>query len=131
MSKISTLDRTQRISLLGLFDHQPLLFAREVAVAEDQATAVRLARANTYAFATVDYPGASVSQVVDSNATTTVGAFAFDLSVGGFTAFTFANGAYEMLSVPNSQTSVATGINAAGIIVGVYEDLAAATHGFV
>ena len=72
-----------------------------------------------------------MSQVVDSNATTTVGAFAFDLSVSGFTAFTFANGAYEMLGVPNSQTSAATGINAAGVIVGIYEDLAAATHGFI
>jgi len=131
MTKISTLDRTQRISLLGLVDHLPLSLERDITMAADEAMAPRLAKANTYAFATVDYPGAAYSQALDSNGTITVGGFAFDLAVSRFAAFTYANGVYEMLGVPNSTSSFCAGINAGGVIVGVYEDLAAKTHGFV
>jgi hypothetical protein len=46
------------------------------------------------------------------------------------TAFTFAGGVYQILTVPSSNVSIATGINGAGLIVGVYEDLASVRHGF-
>lgn len=39
------------------------------------------------------------------------------------TAFTFTGGVYQILTVPNSTESIATGINAAGLIVGVSLDL--------
>jgi hypothetical protein len=46
------------------------------------------------------------------------------------TAFTFAGGVYQILTVPSLNVSIATGINSAGLIVGVHEDLAGVAHGF-
>ncbi len=46
------------------------------------------------------------------------------------TAFTFTGGVYQILTVPSSTFSLATGINAAGLIVGVYEDLGGVLRGF-
>ena len=46
------------------------------------------------------------------------------------TAFTFTGGVYQILTVPSSIYSLATGINAAGLIVGVYEDLGGVLRGF-
>src|ERR1044072_4804661 len=93
MTKISTLERTRRIDLLDLVHQPPIVLESNIAVAADEGMGPLLAKANTYAFATVVYPGASISQILDSNATTAVGGFAYDLAVSGFTAFTFANGA--------------------------------------
>ena len=91
-----------------------------------------LAVAKIYAFVSVDYPGAAQSVVFDSDGTTAVGAFVFDPGSGTSptTAFTFAGGVYQILTVPSSTTSIATGINAAGMIVGVYQDLAGVRRGF-
>ena len=46
------------------------------------------------------------------------------------TAFTFTGGVYQILTVPSSTFSLATGINGAGLIVGVYEDLSGVLRGF-
>jgi hypothetical protein len=103
---------------------------RPVAPAAD-AVARGLAAAQVYAFASVDYPGAAISQVYDSDGTTTVGAFDFD--PGGTaqtTAFTFSGGAYQILAVPSSTASIATGINATGLLIGAYADLVGDIHGF-
>ena len=91
-----------------------------------------LAVAKVYAFASVDYPGAAQSLVFDSDGTIAVGAFVFDPGSGTSptTAFTFAGGVYQILTVPSSNVSIATGINGAGLIVGVHEDLASVRHGF-
>ena len=87
-------------------------------------------RGRVYAFASVDYPGAAISQVYDSDGTTTVGAFDFDKKYAQTTAFTFSGGVYQILAVPNSTASIATGINAAGLLIGAYANLAGNIHGF-
>src|SRR5919106_1186441 len=88
--------------------------------------------AKVYAFASVDYPGAALSFVFDSDGTTAVGAFVFDpgSTTSPTTAFTFAGGVYQVLAVPSSTESIATGINGAGLIVGLYRDLAGLRRGF-
>jgi uncharacterized membrane protein len=102
-----------------------------------EAVAQGLAFANVYTFASVDYPGAAHSEVWDSNGTTAVGVFVFDprntLGSGPSpaTAFTFSGGVYQILTVPSSTESIAMGINAAGLVVGVYVDLAGVRRGFV
>ncbi len=79
----------------------------------DDAVARGLADAKVYAFASVDYPGAAESLVFDTDGTTAVGAFAFDPgSNSPLTAFTFIGGIYQILTVPGSTFSIATGINA-------------------
>ena len=47
------------------------------------------------------------------------------------TAFTFTGGVYQILTVPSLRESIATGVNAAGLIVGMYLDLASVERGFV
>ena len=48
------------------------------------------------------------------------------------TAFTFTlTGDYQILTVPNSIESIATGINAAGLIIGVYLELDGVRRGFI
>ena len=85
-----------------------------------------------YEFTSVDYPGAAQSLVFDTDGTTALGAFVFDPGNASSpaTAFTVAGGVYQILNVPNSTASVATGINTSGLIVGVYQDVAGLTHGF-
>jgi hypothetical protein len=88
--------------------------------------------AKVYAYARVDYPGGAQSLVFDTDGTTTVGGFVFHpgSATSPTTVFTFAGGAYQTPPVPGSTVSVATGINAAGLIVGVYVDLAGVGRGF-
>jgi len=77
--------------------------------------------AKVYAFASADFPGAAESLVFDSDGTTAVGGFTVDPgSNTPLTGFTFTSGTYEILPVPSSTLSVATGINASGLIVGAY-----------
>src|SRR3982751_5244817 len=105
---------------------------RAAAVA-DEAVAGELAAARIYSFASADYPGAAQSLIFDSDGTTAVGVFTFDPSSAAspLTAFTFGAGGYQIISVPSSTASVATGIDEGGVIVGAYTDLAGKRHGFV
>jgi hypothetical protein len=59
------------------------------------------AAAQVYAFASVDYPGAVIFQVYDSDGTTTVGAFNFGLGYPG-RGVQLSSGAYQILAVPSS-----------------------------
>ena len=124
--------RSGRAILRGLLDLRPSPGVARTAVSAEDAMARGLAVAKVYAFASVDYPGAAQSLVFDSDGTTAVGAFVFDPGSGTSptTAFTFAGGVYQILTVPSSNVSIATGINGAGLIVGVHEDLASVRHGF-
>jgi hypothetical protein len=103
---------------------------RTVAYADD-AVARGLATAQVYAFASVDYPGAATSLVLDTDPTTAVGAFDFGAGGGAASAFTFVGGAYQMLTVPNSTMSIATATDGAGVIIGIYQDLSNVLRGFV
>jgi predicted choloylglycine hydrolase len=111
--------RPGRAVLQGLLDLRPSLGVDRAAVSVEDAVARGLAVAKVYAFASVDYPGAAQSVVLDSDGTTAVGGFDFDPSIDKTTAFTFAGGVYQILTVPGSAFSVATGINGAGLIVGL------------
>ena len=122
--------RPGRAVLQGLLDLRPSLGLEVAAFPVEDAVAQGLAVAQVYAFASVDYPGAAGSLVFDSDGTTAVGAFDFDPSIDRTTAFTFAGGVYQILTVPGSAFSVATGINGAGLIVGLYVDLAGVLRGF-
>jgi len=124
-------DRPGRAVLRGLLDLRPSVGAGPAAAAAEAAAQV-LPAAKVYEFASADYPGAAQSDVFDTDGTTTVGAFVFDPSSASSptTAFTFAGGVYQILAVPGSTASIATGINPAGLIVGVYADLANMMHGF-
>jgi hypothetical protein len=127
-------DRPGRAVLQGLLDVRPSLGVEHerAAVAAADAVAQGLAVAKVYAFASVDYPGAAQSLVFDSDTTTAVGAFIFDpgSTTSPTTAFTFTGGVYQILTVPSSTASIATAINAAGLIVGVYQDLSGVLRGF-
>ena len=125
-------DRPGRAVLEGLLDVRPSLGIEAAAVATADAVAQGLAVAKVYGFASVDYPGAAQSLVFDSDGTTAVGAFIFDpgSATSPTTAFTFTGGVYQILTVPSSTASIVTAINAAGLIVGVYEDLSGVLHGF-
>ena len=124
--------RPGRAVLRGLLDVRPSLGVERAAAAAEDAVAQGLAVAKVYAFASVDYPGAAHSLVFDSDGTTAVGGFIFDpgSATSPTTAFTFTGGVYQILTVPSSTASLATGINGAGLIVGVYEDLSGVLRGF-
>jgi hypothetical protein len=130
-----TADRPRQAILRGLPDLRFRPWGRRAAlVAPDpDVLALALASARVYAFATADYPGAAISLVFDRDGTTAVGAFILDPTAGSSpaTAFTFSGGVYQILSVPGSTASIATCINGAGSIGGVYADLAGEVHGFV
>ena len=72
--------RPGRAVLQGLLDLRPSLGLERAAVSVEDAVARGLAVAKVYAFASVDYPGAAQSVVLDSDGTTAVGAFDFDPS---------------------------------------------------
>jgi hypothetical protein len=93
--------RPGRAILRGLLDLRPSPTVERTAVSADDAVARGLALAKVYSFASVDYPGAAQSLVFDSDGTTAVGAFVFDPGSGTSraTAFTFAGGVYQILSV--------------------------------
>jgi uncharacterized membrane protein len=133
LAALQSADRPRRAVLRGLLDLRlgPTVI-RRTALAAPDAAPLALVAAKVYAFATVDYPGAAVSLVFDSDDTTAVGAFVFDPGSGTSpaTAFTLAGGAYQILTVPGSTASIATGINGAGWIVGVYADLGGVLRGF-
>jgi hypothetical protein len=82
-----------RAVLQGLLDLRPSLGLERATASVEDAVARGLAVAKVYAFASVDYPGAAQSSVLDSDGATAVGAFAFDPgSDASITAFTFAAG---------------------------------------
>ena len=122
---------TIRSVLLGLLGIPPSVAVESTAVSPDDAVA-QPDTANVYEFTSVDYPGAAQSLVFDSDGTTALGAFVFapGNASSPVTAFTVAGGVYQILNVPNSTFSVATGINTSGLIVGTYQDVAGLTHGF-
>jgi hypothetical protein len=103
-----------RTILRGLADLRPSARIGRAAVSAEDAVARGLATAKVFAFASADYPGAAQSLVFDSDGTTAVGAFVFDPGGGSpATAFTFTGGVYQILIVPGSNASIATGINGA------------------
>ena len=122
---------TIRSVLLGLLGVPPSVAVESTAVSPDEALA-QPDTAKVYEFTSVDYPGAAQTLVFDSDGTTALGAFVFAPGNASSpeTAFTVAGGAYEILNVPNSTLSIATGINSSGLIVGTYQDVAGAVHGF-
>ena len=94
--------RSGRAVLQGLLDLRPTPGLEVAAFPVEDAVARGLAVAQVYAFASVDYPGAAGSLVFDSDGTTAIGAFDFDPSIDRTTAFTFAGGVYQILTVPGS-----------------------------
>jgi probable HAF family extracellular repeat protein len=122
---------TIRSVLLGLLGVPPSVAVKSTAVSPHEALA-QPDTANVYEFTSADYPGAAQSYVFDTDGTAALGAFVFDPSSASspVTAFTVAGGAYQILNVPNSTASIATGINTSGLIVGAYTDVAGSTHGF-
>src|SRR5580765_1316825 len=130
-----TAPATQRVGravLRGLPDVRPARAAARAAVPAEHAVARGLAIARVYVYMSIDYPGAAQSLVFDTDGATAVGTFTFDPASGTSptTAFTFANAVYEILAVPGSNASIATGIGGDGLIIGVYADLAGVAHGF-
>src|SRR5690349_24855797 len=108
----SSLPPSGRPILRELLDLRPGTAIEPTIAAADNAVAQGLAVAKVYAFASADYPGAANSLVFDTDGTTAVGGFTVDPgSNTPLTAFTFASGAYEILPVPSSTLSLATGIN--------------------
>ena len=95
--------------------------------------ALGLATAKVYKYATADYPGAALSGVFDTNASTAVGFLVNDptSSTSPYLPFTLNAGVYRILSVPNSAQSFLQGINTAGQMVGAYFDLSGNVHGFL
>lgn len=88
--------------------------------------ALGLASAKTYKFASADYPGAGINFVFDENLTTILGDTDFTVGQG----FTLKGNNYQLLNLPGSQDSEATGINSGGQIVGLYRDVGGTLHGF-
>jgi probable HAF family extracellular repeat protein len=91
------------------------------------AVELGLATAKTYKFASADYPGAGLNFVFDENLTTILGDTDFSFLQG----FTLKGNNYQLLSLPGSQDSEATGINTSGQIVGLYRDVGGTLHGFI
>jgi len=134
LAALHTSDVPRRAVLRGVLDLRLGRTAvRRAAPAARDAAALALAAARVYAFGTVDYPGAAISIVFDSDDATAVGALVFDPGSGTSpaTAFTLTGGAYQILAVPGAAASIATGINSDGSIVGVYEDIGGVSHGFI
>jgi probable HAF family extracellular repeat protein len=124
-------NQTIRSVLLGLLGVPPSIALESTAVSPDDAVA-HPDTAKVYEFTSVDYPGAAQTLVFDTDGTTALGAFVFapGNASSPTTAFTVAGGVYQILNVPNSTASLATGINTSGLIVGAYQDVAGLIHGF-
>lgn len=86
-----------------------------------------LASAKTYKFASADYPGAATNIAFDENTNTILGITEFTDEQG----FTLKGNNYQLLNLPGSQASGATGINTSGQIVGSYSDVGGTVHGFL
>jgi hypothetical protein len=67
--------RRGRAVLQGLLDLRPGFGPKRAEVSMEDTVARGLAVAKVYAFASVDYPGAAESSVLDGDGTTAVGAF--------------------------------------------------------
>ena len=91
------------------------------------AVELGLATAKTYKFASADYPGAGVNFVFDENLSTILG----DTEFTDIQGFTLKGNNYQLLSLPGSQDSEASGINTGGQIVGSYRDVGGTLHGFL
>jgi hypothetical protein len=88
------------------------------------------AHVKAYNFQTVDFPGASFSEVFDYSDATAVGSV--EITSGTpLNAFTFHGSAYRVLNVPQAATADPFGINASGTIVGLYFDSSNTGHGFI
>lgn len=90
-----------------------------------------LAKKKTYTFSTADYPGGDFSVLTDTNASTAVGYFAFNVKNLTFTAFTLTGNDYKILAIPGSVGSQAYAINTPGQIAGNYYDSTGFEHGFL
>jgi hypothetical protein len=111
-------------SLLHLGAHSPNPFATSL-------TTVPAASASVYHFASADFPGAEMSIVWDQNNNTAVGEGTFNSTSSAF-GFTLSGGLYQTFTVPGSLPGAAvTSINAAGEMVGIYNNLSGNTAGFL
>jgi hypothetical protein len=88
-----------------------------------------IAQTKAITYTTVDYPGASYSLVLDTNASTAVGVMSLDGST--YQPLTIKGTKYATFAVPGSSASWASGINTAGQICGVYFDVSGNVHGFL
>jgi len=122
--------RQDPLALLDLLGLDRKFVFEPTALSADSAVERGLAAVGGYAFSSVDYPGACVSFLADTNGTTAVGYYLIDPnSPYKSTAFTFKGGVYRAMTVPNSTESTGTGINTAGTIVGTYDDTAGKRRG--
>jgi probable HAF family extracellular repeat protein len=99
----------------------------------DQAMAPAIspkAKAHVFKFTTIDFPGASFTQVMGNAANLAVGNFSFTPS-SGLTPFTFKGGAYKILTVPGSVSARIFSVNSKGQIVGEFEEASGVRHGFI
>lgn len=73
-----------------------------------------------------------VAAVFDIKGETAVGYFDYDptSSSSNQTAFVLSGGVYRLISIPGAVSSVATGINSSGQIVGYYTDSSDTSHAF-
>ena len=125
----SLTDRPGRTFLQGLLDLPATPSAERMGLtAEEDAVAQGLAVAKVYAFLSIDYPGAAASWVFDSDGNGAAGGFGFDAPspISPFTAFTFTDGAYQILAVPNSTFSMVTGFS----VIGSWSN-GSGSHGFL
>jgi hypothetical protein len=101
--------RPGRAVLRGLLDVRPSLGVERAAAAAEDAVAQGLAVAKVYAFASVDYPGAALSLVFDSDSTTAVGGFIFDpgSATSPTTAFTSRAGPTSTPPASSTDSSAA------------------------
>jgi hypothetical protein len=91
------------------------------------AVELGLASAETYKFASADYPGAGVNFVFDENLSTILG----DTEFTDVQGLTLKGNNYQLLSLPGSQDSEARGINTSSQIVATYRDVGGTLHGFL
>lgn len=131
MATTATSQPQNRLLPLDLLTRRRSVRVQPAAFPVPSAVKRGLAALGTYAFATVDFPGAAWSFLADTNGTTAVGYFFMDPhSSSVATAFTFKGGVYRVLSVPTATMSFALSINTAGAIVGTYYDATGKSRGF-
>jgi probable HAF family extracellular repeat protein len=99
----------------------------------DQATVPSISpkvKAHVFKFTTIDFPGASFTQVMGNATGLTVGNFSFS-PTSSLTPFTFKGGAYKTLTVPGSIAAHIFSVNSKGQVVGDYIEDSGVKHGFV
>lgn len=97
--------------------------------------------ATTYSYTTIDFPGATLTGVIDINNTGKIVGLYKDASGGpppwsglptsGWHGFLHDGTTYTSIDYPGALWTIANGINNAGIIVGVYMDSNGNGHGFL